>query len=81
MSDLSEFFSDKDKIKKLEAELLLLKAKYEKILSTALTVRADKAIKLIKLNKFSHAEIAEKASLSVYHINRLSSELKKGIRD
>ena len=81
MNDLKSYFSQQDKIKQLESEVELWKKKYNTIISKGLSVRAEKALRLLKQGNMTHREISEKVFLSLYHIRRLSSELKKGLRD
>ena len=81
MDSISDYFSKDQRISELEKELKALKDRYENMISKRLSTRAESAIKLLKANRLSHAKIAAKAHLSTYHVNRLSSELKKGWHD
>ena len=81
MDTIAGWISDKDRIAELEKELYSITTKYNKLISKGLTVRSANAIKLLKKKRMTNEKIAEKVSLSLYHINRLSSELRRGLRD
>ena len=99
MTDLSDYFSDKDEITRLNKQINMIagfynemlssasdkftaiECKYKELLTKGLSVRSSNAIDLLKSTNRTHAQIAKTVFLSVYHVNRLSSELKNGLRD
>ena len=86
LDTIASYFSKDERIVELEKQLADMTAKYdklcgEKVLLAGRDVRKYKAAELLKKGKLKHIQIAERTSLSIYQVNRLSIELNKGLRD
>jgi hypothetical protein len=93
MSDLSEYFSKQDRIKELEAELVILKRsvcrfhereyetnkKIELLTGKKKPTRTIKAITMIKKTNKKLKEIAKECSLSYGYVKLISSNVSRGI--